>query len=105
MDLPAAAGDRVLVVLGDRDRDQRDLGLLVAVDDSQVDRLGQRGPADAHALGEPVDRLVRGVGERQMRARRALLPARGPLLATPAAAVALLRYRPARLAVLRPRHR
>ena len=50
----------VLVVLGDRHGDLRDLVLLVAVDHAQIPRAGQVVAAVAAALREPVAPLVAG---------------------------------------------
>ena len=64
----------MLVVLGDGDRDLRDLMLLVAVHDTEIVCPGQVLTAVAAALGEPVATLFGVIGPGQMRARRAGLP-------------------------------
>ncbi len=69
VDLPAAALDPVLVLLGDRDPDLRDLVLLGAVDHSQITGPGQVVPAVTAALGEPVTVITRVAGPPQMRSR------------------------------------
>ena len=85
MQLPAAALDLVLVVLGDLHGDPRDLVLLVAVHDPQIPGAAQIITAVAAAFGEPVAALIGVIGPRQMRPRRPGLLAPRPLRPTRAA--------------------
>jgi len=83
----------MLIELPHRRDHQRNLGLLVTVNHPQIGRAGQILPALTHTLGEPVELIVGGLGQRQMRSPRpgllALRPARprrsagfGPVLPT-----------------------
>jgi hypothetical protein len=81
---PAAALDPMLVVLGDGDRDLRDLVLLIAIDHAEITGATQVVAAVAAALREPVALLVGIIGPRQMRSRRSgLLAPRTPRSAPP----------------------
>ena len=75
---PAPTRHLVLVVLRDPHGHLRDLMLLVGVDHTEIERVGQIGAAAAASGREPVAPLVRVVDERQMRARRAGLLAPRP---------------------------
>jgi hypothetical protein len=101
VECPAAALHLVLVVLGDLDRDLRDLVLLVAVHDPQIPGAAQIITALAAAFGEPVAPIIGVVGPRQMRPRRAGLLAPAPLRPTPAALFLLRRRGLARIIVFR----
>ncbi len=105
VDSPAGTGHRMLVVLRNGHRHQRDLVLLVAVHDPQVGSFGQVRPATAGPLGVTVLVVVEFVlfapAQRGSR-RTGLLALRPPGRLRPAL---LARRRPARTVVLRGRHR
>jgi hypothetical protein len=74
----------MLVVLGNGDRDLRDLVLLIAIDHAEITGATQVVAAVAAALREPVALLVGIIGLRQMRSRRSgLLAPRTPRSAPP----------------------
>jgi hypothetical protein len=67
----------MVVVLGDRDTDPRDLVLLVAIHDPQIDRPGQVMPAVTPALREPFPPMRGVIDPGEVRPRRPGLLALG----------------------------
>ena len=78
----AAAAHRMLVVLGDRDADLRDLMLLVAVHHPQVGGIGQIVPALAAPLREPILLVIGPVHPGEVRPRGSRLLTLAPLRPT-----------------------
>ena len=94
----------MLVVLGDRDADLRDLMLLVAVHHPQVGGIGQILPAFAVPLREPIPLVIGPLHPGEVRARGSPLLTLRDRFGPPRRFLAA-GGRPARIVVPRRRHR
>ena len=99
----AAAPHLVLVILRDAHADLRDLVLLVAIHDPQIERFGQLLAALAPPLRKPLYLIIRPLRPGQVHPRRAGLLAPPALGATSTSCRLLRRRRPTRIVVLRRR--
>jgi hypothetical protein len=105
MDPAAPAAHPVLVILGELDRHHRDLVLLIALDDPQVQGIREIMTTLAPALGKPIPTLIRDLSPRQIRPQRPRLLTPGPHRPLTTALRLLRRRCPTQLTVLRRRAR
>src|SRR5262245_48481746 len=89
----------VLVILGDRDRHQRNLVLLIALGHPQIHRIREIMTTLAPALGKPIPTLIRDLPPRQIRPRRSRLLTPSPRRSPTTTLRLLRRRRPAQLPV------